>query len=168
MSRNILHFSLNKYRRKVFFFFGVIIIMKIYTRVDERKSGLESASYVGTVLVGDQDQIYFKDGFKLTVQDKVSAHLYGLKRCISFIKNVKPLHCNDMIHFVHDNVRVDIDRELNDRIACDEYVQKFIKEKGISIKAQNKDFSDFDKQMLMIAGLEISPRIFNKGYSYDR
>jgi hypothetical protein len=84
-------------------------------------------------LVGDHDQVYFKDGFKLTVQDKVSAHLYGLKRCISFVKNVKPLHCNDMIHFLHDNVRVDIDRELNDRIASDEYVQRFIEERGIKI-----------------------------------
>lgn len=142
--------------------------MKIYTNVDERKIGLESASFVGAVLVGDHNQIYFKDGFKLTVQDKVSAHLYGLKRCISFVKNVKPLHCNDMIHFVHDNVRVDIDRELNERVAYDEYVQRFIQEKQISIKAQNKDLTKFDREMLMIAGLEITPRNFNKGYSYDR
>lgn len=141
--------------------------MKIYTKVDERKMGLESASFVGTVLVGDNDQIYFKNGFKLTVQDKVSAHLYGLKRCISFIKNVKPLHCNNMIHFLHDNVRVDIDRELNDRIASDEYVQRFIEEKGIKIEAKNKDFTSFDKEMLMIAGLEISPRSFTKGYERD-
>jgi hypothetical protein len=142
-------------------------IMKIYTKVDERKMGLESASFVGTVLVGDNDQIYFKNGFKLTVQDKVSAHLYGLKRCISFIKNVKPLHCNNMIHFLHDNVRVDIDRELNDRIASDEYVQRFIEERGIKIEAKNKDFTSFDKEMLMIAGLEISPRSFTKGYERD-
>ena len=142
--------------------------MKIYTSVDERKIGLESASFVGAVLVGDHDQIYFKDGFKLTIQDKVSAHLYGLTRCISFVKNVKPLHCNDMIHFVHDNVRVDIDRELNDRIASDEYVQRFIQEKQISIRAQNKDLTKFDREMLMIAGIEITSRNFNKGYSYDR
>ena len=142
-------------------------IMKIYTKVDERKMGLESASFVGTVLVGDNDQIYFKDGFKLTVQDKVSAHLYGLKRCISFIKNVKPLHCNNMIHFLHDNVRVDIDRELNDRIASDEYVQRFIEERGIKIEAKNKDFTSFDKEMLMIAGLDINPRSFTKGYERD-
>lgn len=141
--------------------------MKIYTKVDERKMGLESASFVGTVLVGDNDQIYFKNGFKLTVQDKVSAHLYGLKRCISFIKNVKPLHCNNMIHFLHDNVRVDIDRELNDRIASDEYIQRFIEERDIKIEAKNKDFTSFDKEMLMIAGLEISPRSFTKGYERD-
>lgn len=141
--------------------------MKIYTKVDERKMGLESASFVGAVLVGDNDQIYFKNGFKLTVQDKVSAHLYGLKRCISFIKNVKPLHCNDMIYFLHDNVRVDIDRELNDRIASDEYVQRFVEERGIKIEAKNKDFTSFDKEMLMIAGLEISPRSFTKGYERD-
>ena len=122
--------------------------MKIYTKVEERKMGLESASFVGTVLVGDNDQIYFKNGFKLTVQDKLSAHLYGLKRCISFIKNVKPLHCNNMIHFLHDNVRVNIDRELNDRIASDEYVQRFIEERGIKIEAKNKDFTSFDKEMV--------------------
>ena len=150
-----------------YFFIG-LNIMKIYTKVEERKYGMESSSVVGAVLVGDDNQIYFKDGFKLTVQDKVSAHMYGLKRCISFVKNMKPLHCNDMIHFVHDNVRVDIDRELNDRIASDEYVQRFIQEKQISIKAQNKDLTKFDREMLMIAGMEITPRNFNKGYSYDR
>jgi hypothetical protein len=72
-----------------------------------------------------------------------------------------------MIHFLHDNVRVDIDRELNDRIASDEYVQRFIEEKGITIEAKNKDFTSFDKEMLMIAGLEISPRSFTKGYERD-
>ena len=140
--------------------------MKVYTRVEEMKYGLESSSIVGAVLVGDHDQVYFKDGFKLTVQDKVSAHLYGLKRCISFVKNVKPLHCNDMIHFLHDNVRVDIDRELNDRIASDEYVQRFIQERGIKIEAQNKDFTKFDKEMFTLASIEINPRtMIGKGYS---
>lgn len=136
--------------------------MKVYTSVEER--GL--TTMVGTILVGDKDQIYFKDGFKLTICDKVSGHIYGLKRCISFIKNVKPLHCNDMIHFLHDNVRVDIDKEMNDRIACDEYVQKFIQEKGIKIEAQNKDFTKFDREMFTLANIEISPRTMaGKGYS---
>lgn len=140
--------------------------MKVYTRVEEMKHGLESSSIVGAVLVGDHDQVYFKDGFKLTVQDKVSAHLYGLKRCISFVKNVKPLHCNDMIHFLHDNVRVDIDCELNDRIASDEYVQRFIQERGIKIEAQNKDFTKFDREMFTLASIEINPRtMIGKGYS---
>lgn len=140
--------------------------MKVYTRVEEMKHGLESSSIVGAVLVGDHDQVYFKDGFKLTIQDKVSAHLYGLKRCMSFVKNVKPLHCNDMIHFLHDNVRVDIDRELNDRIASDEYVQRFIQERGIKIEAQNKDFTKFDREMFTLASIEINPRtMIGKGYS---
>jgi len=134
--------------------------MKIYTRTEERGN----ASMVGAVLVGDNNQIYFKNGFKITIQDKVSAHMYGLKRCISFVKNMNPLHCNDMIHFLHDEIRPDIDKEINDRIACDEYVQRFIQGKGITIEAKNKDFTQFDKDMLMLASLEISPRSFNKDF----
>ena len=40
-------------------------------------------------IIGDKDQVYFEDGFKLTTQDKVSAHVYGLKRAISFVKNME-------------------------------------------------------------------------------
>lgn len=137
--------------------------MKIYTKVEERNN----SSMVGAVLVGDNDQICFKDGFKLTIQDKVSAHMYGLKRCLSYVKNVESLEDKEVIQYLHDDVRVDIDKEMNDRIACDEYVKRFVQERGVSIMTQNLDFSKFDNEMLSLAYLEISPRTFKqKEYDY--
>ena len=35
---------------------------------------------------------------------------------------------------------------------------------NITIEAKNKDFTQFDKDMLMLASLEISPRSFNKDF----
>ena len=85
--------------------------MKVYTTVND----YNYSTNVGVVLVGDKDQVYMEDGFKLTTQDKVSAHVYGLKRAISFVKNMKPLYCNNgMLQIFHDNIRVDMDREVMD------------------------------------------------------
>ena len=139
--------------------------MKVYTSVND----YNYSTNVGVVLVGDKDQVYMEDGFKLTIQDKVSAHVYGLKRAISFVKNVKPLFCNNgMLQIFQDNVRVDMDREVMDRINSDEYIQRFIEQRNIKITTQNKDLTDFDKEMLMRAGIKVAPRNFNKGYEKER
>lgn len=139
--------------------------MKIYTSVND----YNYSTNVGVVLVGDKNQVYMEDGFKLTIQDKVSAHVYGLKRAISFVKNVKPLFCNNgMLQIFQDNIRVDIDREVMDRINFDEYIQRFIEKRNIKITTQNKGLTKFDKEMLMRAGIQIAPRIFNKGYEKER
>lgn len=139
--------------------------MKVYTSVNN----YNYSTNVGVVLVGDKDQVYMEDGFKLTIQDKVSAHVYGLKRAISFVKNLNPLYCNNgMLQIFQDNVRVDMDKEVMDRINFDEYIQRFVEQRNIKITTQNKDLTDFDKEMLMRAGIKISPRIFNKGYEKER
>jgi hypothetical protein len=139
--------------------------MKVYTSVND----YNYSTNVGVVLVGDMNQIYFEDGFKLTTQDKVSAHVYGLKRAISFVKNMKPLYCNNgMLQIFHDNVRVDIDKEVMDRIEADEYIRRFVEERNIKITTKNKDLTDFDKEMLMRAGIKVAPRIFTKGYEKER
>lgn len=139
--------------------------MKVYTSVND----YNYSTNVGVVLVGDHNQVYFEDGFKLTTQDKVSAHVYGLKRAISFVKNMKPLYCNNrLLEIFHDRVRVDMDKEILDRINCDEYIQRFIQERNIKVSAQNKDLTDFDQEMLIRAGIKISPRVFTKGYEKER
>ena len=140
--------------------------MNVYTSVSEttNSKNLESASLVGVVLTGDKNQIYMQDGFKLTIQDDISAHVYGLKRAISFVKNMKPLYCNNsMIHFALDKVDPELLDKIKTRIDHDEYIQRFLEERNFTIM-QAKEFSAFDKEMLMVAGLQISPRSFKKGY----
>lgn len=132
--------------------------MKVYTALDEKSN----ATLVGVVLTTEDNEIIFKDGFKLTIQDKVSAHTYGLKRCLSHIKS-KNIHPENITHKLHDNVRVDIDREMNDRINADPYIERF-KEKGFIISATNKDLTKEDKSFISQAGIEISYNNFKKGY----
>ena len=67
--------------------------MKIYTQVQKNKFN----TYVGVVLVGDKDQIYMMNGNQLQTNNELSAHLYGIKRALSFVKFNKPLHANNDI-----------------------------------------------------------------------
>ena len=120
--------------------------MKVYTSLNEKSL----ATLVGVVMTDENDNIIFKDGFKLTIQDKVSAHTYGLKRCLSHIKS-KNIKQEDITHKLYDNVRVDIDREMKDRT-------------GMKITATNKNLTKKDREMLSQASLEISSVNFTKGY----
>ena len=132
--------------------------MKVYTSINEKSL----ATLVGVVMTTEDNAILFKDGFKLTIQDKVSAHTYGLKRCLSYIKS-KDMHVEHITHKLHDNVRVDIDREMNDRINADPYIERFI-QKGVSITSTNKDLTQIDREMLSQANIEISLNNFKKDY----
>ena len=132
--------------------------MKVYTTLSEKSL----ATLVGVVMTNEKDEILFKEGFKLTIQDKVSAHTYGLKRCLSYIKshNIK---VESITQKLQDNIRVDIDREMKDRIDADQYIRRFT-EKGLKIEVSNKDFSKKDREMLSQASIEISSTTFKKGY----
>lgn len=132
--------------------------MKVYTALNE----MSNATLVGVVLTTEDNAIIFKNGFKLTIQDKVSGHTYGLKRCLSYIKS-KDMHVEHITHKLHDNVRVDIDREMNDRINADPYIERFI-QKGFSITATNKELTQVDRDMISQASFEISSNNFKKGY----
>ena len=132
--------------------------MKVYTSLNEKSL----ATLVGVVMTDENDNIIFKDGFKLTIQDKVSAHTYGLKRCLSHIKS-KNIKQEDITHKLYDNVRVDIDREMKDRIDADPYIKRFT-ETGMKITATNKDLTKKDREMLSQASFEISSVNFTKGY----
>lgn len=132
--------------------------MKVYTSINEKSL----ATLVGVVMTTEDNTILFKDGFKLTIQDKVSAHTYGLKRCLSHIKS-KNINQEDITHKLYDNVRVDIDKEMNDRIDADPYIKRFT-ETGMKITSTNKDLTQIDREMLFQASLEISPNNFKKGY----
>ena len=74
----------------------------------------------------------------------------------------------NVLEICHDNVRVDIDKEMMDRIEADEYIRRFIESRDIKVNVKNKDLTDFDKQMLLNASTKISPLSFNKGYEQER
>lgn len=123
--------------------------MKIYTQVQKNKFN----TYVGVVLVGDKDQIYMMNGCQLQTNDELSAHLYGIKRALSFVKFNKPLHANDNIEY-HTSIKDDNISELKSLIDKDEYIGRFLSEKNIQLNIE-KSKTDFDNQMNLIAQHQI-------------
>ena len=65
--------------------------MKIYTTV----SKCFNRSNIGVVLLGEQDQIYLETAIQLAEVDNYKAHAEGIKRALSFVKNMKPLYAKE-------------------------------------------------------------------------
>jgi len=127
--------------------------MKIYTDVQNYCGKL----MVGTVLVSDQNQIYMMKGNELETNDVDQAHIYGIKRAMSFVKCNKPLYANeDVTVYTSRFYQKPYDSEtFEEKLNSDEYVQRFLQEKNIGITHNKEEFNDFDKQMLLNAEHQI-------------
>lgn len=123
--------------------------MKIYTDVQNYCGKL----MVGTVLVSDRDQIYMMNGNELQTDDVDQAHIYGIKRAMSFVKCNKPLYANeDVTVYTSKYYQKPYDSDtFEEKLMNDEYVNHFLQEKGVSITHNKEEFNDFDKQMLLNA-----------------
>ena len=116
--------------------------MKIYTFV----SKYYNDSNVGVILLGDHNQIYLQKGFKITTAEESEGHIAGIKRALSFVKNMKPLYAkNDAECIFISKEKSFIDLKLN----TDEYIN-FIK-KELNIKVITKELNENDKYYLMQA-----------------
>ena len=116
--------------------------MKIYTFV----SKYYNDSNVGVILLGDHNQIYLQKGFKITNTEESEGHIAGIKRALSFVKNMKPLYAkNDAECIFISKEKSFIDLKLN----TDEYIN-FIK-KELNIKVITKELNENDKYYLMQA-----------------
>ena len=140
--------------------------MKIYTKAKV----LNNSSVVGIVLVGDKNQIYMMNGVELQTTDRNSALLYGIKRAISFVKNNKPLYANEDFEIFASipSVRKSDFDSFNKKLFEDEYIQKFLQEKNISMKYNQKLLNDFDNQMMLIATHQSNYICYNSFKGYER
>lgn len=130
--------------------------MKLYTKIQT----LKTKSLIGTVLVGDENQIYMSSGFEIHNTDERVASMTSIQRAISFIKNVSPIYATENLEIHNTNLTID-------EIKRNEYVSKFLQTKNIDIILSNL-LNDFDKQMNMRAGHELLglstlERMRNKG-----
>ena len=130
--------------------------MKLYTKIQT----LKTKSLIGTVLVGDENQIYMSSGFEIHNTDERVASMTSIQRAISFIKNVSPIYATENLEIHNTNLTID-------EIKRNEYVSKFLQTKNIDIILSNS-LNDFDKQMNMRAGHELLglstlERMRNKG-----
>lgn len=117
--------------------------MKLYTKIQT----LKTKSLIGTVLVGDENQIYMSSGFEIHSTDERVALMTSIQRTISFIKNVSPIYATENLEIHNTNLTID-------EIKRNEYVSKFLQTKNIDIILSNS-LNDFDKQMNMRAGHEL-------------
>lgn len=123
--------------------------MKIYTDVQNYCGKL----MVGTVLVGDHNHIYMMKGNELQTDDIDQAHLYGIKRAMSFVKNNHPLYAKeDVVIYTSKYYQQPYDScTFEKRLKSDEYIQHFLEELDINILHNKEQFNDFDRQMLLNA-----------------
>lgn len=102
--------------------------MKIFTYVDTQHG--EKA--VSSLLVNDKNNQYMAKTIRLETKDTLEAHLWGIKRALSFVKSNNLLYCNEPCEIVGNYSNEDIIK-LNEKISKDEYCNNFIKTKGIPI-----------------------------------
>lgn len=116
--------------------------MKIYTFVSTHYNN----SDVGVILLGDHNQIYLQKGFKIINTEESEGHIDGIKRALSFVKNMKPLYAKKDA----ECILVSKEKNLIDlRLTSDTYVN-FIKNK-LNIKITTKEPDENDKYYLMQA-----------------
>ena len=116
--------------------------MKIYTFVSTHHDN----SNVGVILLGDHNQIYLQKGFKITNTEESEGHMDGIKRALSFVKNMKPLYAKKDAECIF----VSKEKNLIDlRLISDTYVN-FVKNK-LNIKIITKEPNESDKYYLMQA-----------------
>lgn len=78
--------------------------MKIF--VDNIKIS-DSKTFVGIMLAGDLDQIYFT-GWNLLNLSQTEASLMAIRRAFAFKKNMKPLFCNEPAEVFNNFVNKDM------------------------------------------------------------
>lgn len=101
--------------------------MKVYTKVKTHYNN----SDVGIVLLSDKNDIYLQEGFKIQNTDNIEAHTYGIKRALSFVKNMKPLYAkNDMEILVPEDIEL---KNFQESIANDEYITMVLKQLDINV-----------------------------------
>lgn len=119
--------------------------MKVYTGVEEFNGVL----CLGTVLVGDKDEIYSMSYNTLETKDIDTAHLLGLQRAIAFVKGNNPLNTKEDITYYptkhyHKPYNTSI---LREKISNNVMIQSFLNDRGLNLKYNTAELTDFDKQI---------------------
>ena len=130
--------------------------MKIYTFVSKHYND----SDIGVVLLGDHNQIYLQKGFKIVNTEESEGHIAGIKRALSFVKNMKPLYAKNDAECIFVNKEkhfVDL------RLISDTYINLVKKE--LNIQVTTKEPNNNDKYYLMLARQSC---LIKYGNTYER
>lgn len=122
--------------------------MKVYTKVKTHYNH----SDVGIVLLSDKNDIYLQEGFKIQNTDNIEAHTYGIKRALSFVKNMKPLYAkNDLEVLIPEDVN---EKLFQSRLKTDSYISYIQENLNIKIIPQQTILEN-DEYFKMIAGHQL-------------
>lgn len=128
--------------------------MKIYTN---HKDG-----YVGLVLLSDKNEEYFRTGFKPRTEDKISGHILGIDRALSWVRYNEPLYAQGNVDVYMRNTNSQggegtteadlINFEVS--VLSNEYINNWSQRTNQEVRAYPKEYSEKDKYWLMVAGNE--------------
>lgn len=122
--------------------------MKIFTFT---KINNKTQKYrVGMVLLGDHDEIYHYSCSTINA-NKFESTILTIKRGLLFIDNVKPLYGKDSIEIYSNLSSYEDTLNLDHKINCDEYIQKFKKKRNQSVNISFRKYQTKDEQFMNFA-----------------
>lgn len=117
--------------------------MKIFVYNKEVFQNKIPNTYSSSILVGDKNQIYHYS-INRSSSDKFTSTINSIRRALVFVRNNKPLYCNNNIE-VFTNINDYIENlNLENRILIDNYINMFRRERNQDINLNNKIKSDID------------------------
>ena len=117
--------------------------MKIYTDINKHFNNTD----VGVVLLSDKNDIYLQTAFRISNPEDFEGHIAGIKRALSFVKNMEPLYAkNDAEAIFECNERNFVANALRK----DPYVKMINKRLGINVNIVEPRFVN-DNYYLTIA-----------------
>ena len=115
-------------------------MLKIYTTVQKHYNN----SDVG-VMMFSNDDLCFQSAFKVVNTEEAEGHLFGIKRALSYIKNIRPTYKLENIEFVFKS---DEKRWIDLRIREDRYIRNVKHLLNVNISIKEPTTEDYKKLKL--------------------
>lgn len=134
--------------------------MKIFVYSKDVFLNRTSNNYSSVVLVGDKDQIYYYSVDKNN-NDKFISTINNIRKSLAFVRNNKPLYCNNNIEVFTNITEYRENLNIENRIFRDEYINMFKKERNQDINLLYKIKDNKDKEFINFARTLVNVEIRN-------
>ena len=134
--------------------------MKIFVYSKEVFQNKETNTYSSVILVGDKEQIYHYSVNK-NDNDKFVSTVNNIRRALIFVRNNKPIYCNDNVEIFTNMNECRENINLENRIFNDEYINMFKKTRNQDINLMNKIKNNKDIENIDFAKTLVDVKIRN-------
>lgn len=117
--------------------------MKVYTTTAK----FYNHTQVYSILLSDKGDTYMQTAFMINNTEEFEGHVAGIKRALSFVKNMKPLYAKNDMECIFDSQEKNF---VQSKLENDLYVKRIKQELGININITEPKTSE-DKQYLQYA-----------------